>query len=348
MRTYWSPHHLLHDPGTLPTIEGGSHLVVHEVAARGEIIANALREARFGTLLQPADWGLAPIEAVHAPAFVTLLRTAYERMRQEVHGGDFRPRVVLPETFAVRRPAQTPPRSIWAHLGYHCFDITSPILAETWTAAYWAAQVAVNGAQALLEGEGVAYALCRPPGHHASYDLYGGFCYLNNAAIAAQRLTEAGARVAILDVDFHHGNGTQELFYSRADVCTISLHIDPHHDYPYYWGHGDERGEGVGEGFNLNLPLPLGTDEAGYLDAVATACERLRAFGPDLLLVSLGVDTYAGDPLGGFRLATESFARLGDRLRALNRPALVVQEGGYVLETLGANVVSFLRGMVDA
>lgn len=347
MRIFWSPHHALHDPGVLAQPEGGSHNYYSEVARRGAIIFDALRAARLGDIAKAEDHGVGPIEAVHAPAFVELLRNAYERMVHEVHGGAYHPRVVLPETFAVRRPMQAAPRSIWAHLGFHCYDTSSPIFAQTWTAAYWAAQAALSGAHALLAGAPAAYALCRPPGHHASSDMYGGFCYLNNAAIAAQWLSDAGARVALLDLDFHHGNGTQEIFYRRGDMLTVSVHVDPDSEYPYFWGHAGERGEDAGEGANLNLPLPLGTDETGYLPALDQGLAAVRAFGPDMLVLSLGVDTYVDDPVGGFRLETGSFVRLGDRVRRLGVPVLVVQEGGYALDALGRNVCAFLRGLVD-
>ncbi len=331
----------------LPQPEGGSHNYYSEVAARGLAIVEALQEAKLGPLLEPTDWGEAPLLAVHAPELVKLLRDAYARMVHEVHGGNHHPRVVLPETFAVRRTLQAAPQSIWAHLGYHCYDTSSPIFAQTWTAVYWAAQVALSGAQALLEGESLAYALCRPPGHHAGRDMFGGFCYLNNAAIAAQQLAAAGARVAMLDVDYHHGNGTQEIFYSRGDLLTVSLHADPHHEYPYFWGHADERGEGDGAGANLNLPLPVRADLPTYLAALEQAVQRVRAFGPDFVVVSLGVDTYEGDPVGGFQLNQASFVRVGARLREVAAPTLVVQEGGYALPALGTNVVNVLRGLLD-
>jgi acetoin utilization deacetylase AcuC-like enzyme len=347
MKIFFSPNHTLHDPGVLPQPEGGSHNYYSEVAQRGTVILESLRGAQLGALLEPPDRGLASIEAVHSQGMVTLLRTAYERMVHEVHGGNHHPRVVLPETFAVRRTLEAAPRSIWAHLGYHCYDTSSPIFAHTWTAAYWAAQTALAGAQALYAGETAAYALCRPPGHHAGHDMFGGFCYLNNAAIAAQWLAASGGRVAVLDVDFHHGNGTQEIFYERSDVLTVSLHVDPHSEYPYFWGHADEVGAGVGAGHNLNLPLALGTELHGYLLALEVAVQRIRDFAPGFLVVSLGVDTFEGDPVGGFRLQTADFPRLGAAVRTLGVPTLVVQEGGYALGALGLNVVGFLRGLLD-
>jgi acetoin utilization deacetylase AcuC-like enzyme len=192
----------------------------------------------------------------------------------------------------------------------------------------------------------VAYALCRPPGHHATANLYGGFCYLNNAAIAAHWLAMQGQRVAVVDVDYHHGNGTQAIFYGRDDVFFCSIHADPADDYPYHWGYAAVRGEGAGEGYNLNVPLPLGTGEATYLPALERGLQAVADFRPDVVVVSLGVDTAEGDPVSQFRLQTETFRRMGQMFAGLARPLVIVQEGGYLLVKLGENVVSFLRGVL--
>jgi acetoin utilization deacetylase AcuC-like enzyme len=176
--------------------------------------------------------------------------------------------------------------------------------------------------------------------------LFGGFCYVNNAAVAAQFLVDAGWRVAVLDVDYHHGNGTQEIFLAHGDVLTVSIHADPQVDYPYFWGHADETGVGDGEGFNVNLPLPHGADSSVYFPALTAALERIRTFSPDALVLSLGVDTYREDPVGGFLLDVEDFPRVGERVGALGLPTVIVQEGGYALPVLGANVAGFLRGLI--
>ena len=219
-----------------------------------------------------------------------------------------------------------------------------PVAEGTWEGAYWSAQTALTALDAVLGGERAAFALCRPPGHHAGCDYLGGYCHLNNAAIAAEAATGAGRRVAILDVDYHHGNGTQDIFYARGDVLFASIHADPRMDYPYYWGHADETGEAEGEGATLNLPLPRGTDLAGYLPALERALARIAAFGADLLVISYGADTYAGDPISYFRLETADYAVMAGRIAALNLPGLVVMEGGYAVDALGANVVAFLEG----
>lgn len=347
MYTYYHPNQRRHDPGVLPQPEGGSHHYYSEVAQRGELLLQALQAAAFGPVVAPEDHGMAPLAAVHSAEMLTLLQNAYQRMVHEVHGGHHHPRVVLPETFAVRRNAGHVPHSIWAHLGYFCYDTSSPIFMHTWDAAYWSAQCAVSAAERTLHGDRAAYAICRPPGHHASRDMFGGFCYLNNVAIAANWLTKRGQRVAVLDIDYHHGNGTQEIFYARDDVLTISLHVDPHEDYPYFWGHADETGVNLGTGCNLNLPLPRTVDAAGYMVALDIALYRVHEFAPDSLLIALGMDTYKGDPVGGFDLDTPDYTAIGKRIAALGVPVIVTQEGGYHLDSLAGNVTSFLTGLLS-
>jgi acetoin utilization deacetylase AcuC-like enzyme len=197
-------------------------------------------------------------------------------------------------------------------------------------------------------GERSAYALCRPPGHHAAAAMYGGFCYLNNAAIAAQWLRQqCGERVAVLDIDYHHGNGTQMIFYADPSVLFCSLHADPNEDYPFYWGGPDERGAGAGLGYNRNWPLPLGTDDAGYLAAVDDALAVIADYAPEYLVVSVGFDTAVGDPVGGFTLTPGGLAAVGEAIAALGLPAVLVQEGGYRLDMLAANSLAFLHPFAD-
>lgn len=328
MITFYSDKHRLHNP-----------VGDWEVVERAELILTAVQSAGLGPVAAPSDWGMRPITAVHSPNLLHLLQTAYERMQQETD----MPQVV-PNCYAVRHLSGRRPHTIWGQLGYHCTDTTTPILTHTWEAAYWSAQTALSAAEHVWRQGGAAYALCRPPGHHAYADLYGGYCYLNNAAIAAHWLSQCGRSVAIVDVDYHHGNGTQAIFYDRADVLFCSLHGDPDIEYPFYCGYADERGTGAGEGFTYNFPLPLGTDGAAYLAAVQQAVDVVRQFKPDVLLVSLGVDTAVNDPNGGFLLETDDFTQVGQALAALKLPTLIVQEGGYILETIGADVAAFLRG----
>ena len=219
----------------------------------------------------------------------------------------------------------------------------------TWEAARAAADVALTGASQIKEGARAAFALCRPPGHHAARDLYGGYCFLNNAAIAAQYLRDAGAaRVAILDVDFHHGNGTQDIFYDRPDVLYISLHGDPAEAFPYFSGFADETGTGAGAGFTLNLPLPPGTKFGAWQDALRAALLRIENFRADALVVSLGVDTFAEDPISFFRLQSADFSTYGRMIGASALPTLFVLEGGYAVGEIGVNVVNVLTGFEDA
>ena len=338
---FYDPHHVRHDPAGLHTYDPRNAAYYVEVARRGELIYHALQAAGLGPIQPPQDWGMAPLAAVHTPALLELLATAYQQLAREAGA----PRPVIPETYQVNPAGVRRPRTIFGRLGQHCFDIASPIFAHTWDVAYWSAQVALSAAAAVQAGQPWAYALCRPPGHHATADMYGGFCYLNNAAIAAQWLAGQGRRVAILDVDYHHGNGTQAIFYTRPGIFFCSIHADPLDEYPYYWGYADERGAGPGLGTTLNLPLPLGCDEAGYWPALQTACAAIAAFAADVLVISLGVDTFVGDPAGGFRLHTGSYGRMAREIAALRLPALIIQEGGYRLDALGENVAAFLSAL---
>lgn len=289
----------------------------------------------------PPDAGLEPVAAVHSPALLSFLPTAYQRFAQLKEG----PRPAVPDSFAVRELAGHVPRSIWGQLGHYCSDDVTPILEGTWAAAYWSAQTAVAGALAIDSGARLAYALCRPPGHHAYRDLYGGFCYLNNAAIAAEVLVGCGRRPAILDIDYHHGNGTQAIFYERADVFFGSLHADPEAEYPYYCGYANEVGRGEGEGYSLNLPLPPTTEEAVYLRALSRALNAIVDFRPDVLVVSLGFDTLAGDPQGEMKLRPASYHPIGRALAEAKVPILLVQEGGYRPASLRPALIALLEGI---
>ncbi len=326
---FYSPAQRGHDPAGNP-----------ERPERAEALLSAA-EAFGATARPPDDFGLGPIGEVHSPGLLALLQTAYRRFAQLKEG----PRPAVPDTFAVRESGGRVPSNIWAQLGHHCTDDLTPILSGTWDAAYGSAQAALSAACALRDGAPLAYALCRPPGHHVYRDLYGGYCYLNNAAIAAHWLSGHGRRPAIIDIDYHHGNGTQAIFYDRADVFFCSLHADPQEEYPYYAGYPEEMGRGAGEGYTLNLPLPLDTDETSYLHALAWALDAVEAATPDALVVSLGFDTLAGDPHGGMRLAPESFRSVGRLVAGLRRPILLVQEGGYLVEALPPALTALLEGL---
>jgi acetoin utilization deacetylase AcuC-like enzyme len=237
------------------------------------------------------------------------------------------------------------PTSFPARVGLFAFDAGTPLMSGSWEAARHGAACAWTAARRVAGGERAAFALTRPPGHHAGADFFGGYCFLNNAALAAQTLRDAGAaRVAVLDVDYHHGNGTQAIFYERADVHFASLHGDPRTDYPYYLGHADERGVGAGLGFNHNLPLARGTDFATWRAALAVALQGIAASGAEALVVSLGVDTFEGDPVAGFHLRSDDYLRIGEDLAVAGLPTVFVFEGGYAVAEVGVNAVNVLQG----
>ena len=286
------------------------------------------------------DFGLEPILAVHDPAYVAFLREAHDLWLAAGRTGD-----AMGYVFPVVARRALDLDRIDAKIGRYAMDASTPIAAGTWAAAYGGAQSALTALDAVLGGDSAAFALCRPPGHHCGHDYMGGYSYLNNVAIAVRAAQARGVgRVAILDVDYHHGNGTQDIFYADGDVLFTSIHADPKTDFPFYWGHADERGEGAGEGTTLNLPLPQGTEWTSYAPALDTALEAARSHAPDLLVVSYGADTFIDDPISHFRLQREDYAAMGARIASLSLPTLVVMEGGYAIETLGANVSTFLGG----
>jgi len=309
---------------------------------RATLLLGAAREAGH-QVLTPAAHGAGPRAAIHSPEYLDFLAGAHAAWQALPDAS--------PEIVANIHPTRYPgnyPRSIVGRAGFHMADTACPLGEHSFEAACHSADCAVEAAIRVLGGEPAVYALCRPPGHHAFADMAGGFCFLNNAAIAAQTLRQRCQRVAILDVDVHHGNGTQAIFYQRADVYTLSLHADPGDYYPFFWGHAQERGEGAGEGYNLNLPLPIGTGDEDYLRALQGLLRPLQQFAPEALVVALGLDTYAGDPLRGMAISTPGFARIGELLGALALPTVLIQEGGYPCPELGANLVSFLRGFERA
>jgi acetoin utilization deacetylase AcuC-like enzyme len=250
---------------------------------------------------------------------------------------------VIPNIHPNRRDFPYPASAV-GQAGYHMADTACPISDKTWTSAYWSAQTAVSAAEEVLNGARAVYGLARPPGHHAFADMAGGFCFLNNSAIAAQHLRRAHERVAILDVDLHHGNGTQGIFYERPDVLTVSIHADPVRFYPFFWGNASERGEGPGLGYNLNLPLPRHSADAAFLEALDAALDRIRAFAPSALVVALGLDAFEGDPFGGLSVTTDGFTSIGERCASLGLPTAIIQEGGYVCDALADNLTAVLTG----
>ncbi len=307
-----------------------------EQPARVDVLKGAAEAAGY-SFSAPLDAGMGPIAAVHSAEYLTFLQTIHARWSRIVGAAP----EVIPNIHPANR-TDSYPKSAIGQAGFHQADTACPIAAHTWDSAYWSAQSAITGADLVAGGETGVYALCRPPGHHAFGDLAGGFCFLNNSAIAAERLRAQGFRPAILDVDVHHGNGTQGIFYRRADVLTVSIHADPARFYPFFWGHAHERGEADGLGANLNLPLARGTGDDAYLETVELALTQIASFGADVLVVALGLDASIDDPFKGLAVTQDGFRRVGARLRRAGLPMLLVQEGGYLSETLGANLTSVL------
>lgn len=323
-----------HDPQFF--LSSGAALPCPEKPARIDALLGAVH--RMGLTVQaPADAGIGPILAVHPARYVTFLQTIHQRWTR-IPGASAE---VIPNIHPANR-SDGYPLSAVGQAGFHQTDTSCPISGQTWGAAYASAQTAIHAADLVAGGERCAYALCRPPGHHAFAELAGGFCYLNNSAIAAQRLTDAGRRVAVLDVDLHHGNGTQGIFYDRPDVLTISLHAHPERFYPFFWGYPDERGAGKGLGANLNLCLERGSGDAGFLVALDTALQTLTLWGADTLVLALGLDAFEGDPFAGLKVTTPGFHQIGRAVAALGLPTVIVQEGGYLCPELGDNLASVL------
>lgn len=334
MQLFFDPRQLAH----APTVElhNGGWTEHAEKPSRAEIVA-----ARVGELRPARDFGLAAIGRVHSADYLDFLRSAHARWVEAGRSGN-----AIGYTWPVvsRRPLRLD--RIDALLGRYSYDAGTPIAAGTWEASYWSAQTALSALEPLLTGAARAsFALCRPPGHHAGADYLGGYCYLNNAAIAARAATDAGhSRVAILDIDYHHGNGTQDIFWETSDIFFASIHADPATDYPFFWGHADEAGAGAGAGTTLNIPLPRGTRLPAYLDALERALGAIAAFGPSLLVVSFGADTFENDPISHFAIAEADYPVIARRIAAAGLPTLVVMEGGYAVAALGDNVRSFLDG----
>jgi acetoin utilization deacetylase AcuC-like enzyme len=345
MRVVHSPSHLRHDPQT-EVESSGSHFPFEHVG-RAEAIRETLAGDSSFDLGLAAQWGSAPIEAVHDPGLRRFLETAWAEY-QEVMGPT--PDVIADVFYrpALRRGMSEgrEPASVVGRLGWWSFETTTPVTEGTYEAATGSVDVAMTAAQIVLDGERAAYALCRPPGHHATSSNYGGYCFFNNAAIAAHHIaTTTGTKVTVLDVDYHHGNGTQEIFYERGDVQYVSLHGDPVRAYPYTIGYADETGAGAGAGCNLNVPLPERIGDDAYLDVLTGALSAIGAFGPSVVVVSLGLDTFVTDPICDFSITAEGFERCGRAVGSLGLPTVVVQEGGYDVDMLGENVRRWLTGL---
>ncbi|MFM7376991.1 MAG: histone deacetylase family protein [Erythrobacter sp.] len=335
MLTFCSPAQHAHAP-ILELVNGKAEAHA-ETPAR---LANML--AQMGAVREPADFGLEAILAVHAPDYVAFLQSAHAEWLAAGRAGD-----AIGYAFPVRGRRALALERIDGRLGQYGFDTVTPIAAGTWEAAYGAAQSALGAVEALAGGEALhTFALCRPPGHHAGADYFGGYCYLNNAAVAARAAAARGlGPVAVLDVDYHHGNGTQDIFWEDGSVFFASIHADPRTDFPYFWGHADECGAGAGEGSTFNQPLPRGTGWSAYEGALGKALEAIAAFGTKTLIVSYGADTFAEDPITQFAITTDDMRRMGAMIGAAGLPTVTVMEGGYNVAALGRNVAAFIDGL---
>jgi acetoin utilization deacetylase AcuC-like enzyme len=343
MITFFNDSHQAHAPEF--EFFRGERVPCFETPARAEYVKARLT-ARGHALRTPQTDSCAVLAKVHAARYLSFLENAWRDWTALEAGND--QRQPFPSAWPVRTlRSDREPVNFIARLGLYSMDNGSPLAAGTWLAAKAGADAAASAAHLLAAGGsgGRAVFCCsRPPGHHAGSDFMGGYCFLNNAAVAAQALRDAGAaRVAVIDVDYHHGNGTQSIFYDRADVLFVSLHGDPLTEYPFYFGHADETGAGDGAGFNLNLPLPAGCTAARWFEALEQACLRIGTYGSDALVVSLGLDTFVDDPISTFALQSSDFSRLGERLGALGLPTVFVLEGGYAEAALGTNAVNVIE-----
>jgi acetoin utilization deacetylase AcuC-like enzyme len=342
MRIVYSEDHRKHFPQG--EIFGGELVTPFERPSRMEYVLRELKARKMIDFVEPASLDMKPVQKVHDAGYLEFLEKAWDMWMAAGYRGE-----VTPACIPTRGLRQRKPKSIDGLVGYYIHSIETMITAGTWDAARASASVAQTAQKLVTRGDRAAFALCRPPGHHAHSDLYGGYCFLNNAAIAAQGFLNDGAkRVAILDVDVHHGNGTQEIFYKRDDVLFLSIHGDPDYTYPQFLGWADETGEGKGEGFNVNYPIAPGGAYDVWSAVLADACRKIQNYKPDVLVVSLGVDTFKDDPISPLKLESKDFLTYGGVLAKLKLPTLFVMEGGYAIEAIGINTVNVLEGFENA
>ena len=340
MQVFFSDVQLRHAPREF--LVRGQWKPCPEQPARARALQAALMAAGHQVSV-PAAGDRAAIAAVHDARYLSFLETGHQRWRDLPGASES----IIPNIHPNGRGLGYP-QSVIGQAGYHMADTACPIDAESFPAILASADCAIAAAQMVRDGAGSAYALCRPPGHHAFADMAGGFCYLNNSAIDAQLLRGKYDKVAVVDVDLHHGNGTQGIFYERGDVLTVSVHADPSNFYPFFWGHAAETGAAAGAGANLNLPLPLGSGDEVFLAALDVGLAKVRHFGAEAMVVALGLDAFAGDPFAGLAVTEGGFRRIAAKLATLRLPSVLVQEGGYLCPELGQNLVAFLEGFSAA
>jgi len=345
MNIFYSEAHRNHYP-PFEVFDGGQRVPYFENPDRIDKILFALNKTDWANLIEPTDFGLDPILAVHDKDYINFLASCWTEWLDSDSSISALPEThaFLPATFALRRKAR-PTSSLHGRGGYYMMDLSACIVAGTYQAALASANSALSCANYIFENQKSAFALCRPPGHHAGKDYAGGYCFINNASVAANWLSSKG-KTALLDIDYHAGNGTQDIFYERYDVLTISIHGDPDFEYPHYAGFADETGAGNGLGFHKNFPLPKGTDDKNYLIALDEALAMIKNFSPEYLVLSTGMDTFDGDPLGKFKVTRNGFSEIGKRIASLNLPTAIIMEGGYANNELGDNVVTLLENFV--
>jgi len=339
MLTVFSEKHALRDAKT--ELYGGVLVPPFECPARVEYILQRVKEVSLGDIIAPQDFAIDAVTSIHDADFIRFLETCWD----EWSAAGFKGEAIASCWPARGMQQQRIPQHIEGKLGHYALAAETSISDGTWEAARASVNVALTAQAALRDGAREAFALCRPPGHHAAGDMFGGYCFINNAAVATQAFIDQGAtRVALLDVDFHHGNGSQAIFYQRSDVMFLSLHGDPSDAFPHFLGYADESGQDAGTGYNYNYPMGPGTSFKTWGDALADACRKIKNYGPDALVISLGVDTYEHDPISFFKLSSDDFKRYGATIASLNLATLFVMEGGYAVEEIGVNTVNVLEG----
>ncbi len=341
MKTFFSEDHRLHFPQG--ELSGGELVTPFERPSRVEYVLRRLRERGLTDIADPGPVDMGPVRGLMDADFLAFLETAWDEWKAAGMAGE----IIAANVPTRRMRMDRIPRYIDGKVGYYCHASETAITAGTWRAALSSMASAQAAQRHVAGGAGSAFALCRPPGHHATTDQYGGYCFLNNAAVAAQMFATGGARVAVLDIDFHHGNGTQDIFWRRGDVFFASLHGAPEDAYPYYLGYADEAGEGPGEGTNLNLPMLPGTGYGTWSAALDHAVKQIKAWGAEALVVSLGVDAYKDDPISFFKLDSPDFTDAGRRIGKIGLPTVFCFEGGYAIEAVGVNTVNVLEGFLD-
>ena len=336
MKAVFDERQLAHAPSRF--LSRGDFVAYPEAPERARLLLEGARSAGL-TVVAPAALDAGALRSIHTGRYLGFLETAHADWSKLPGAG--------PEVMASVRPVERParyPSDLMGRAGWHMMDFSCAIAADTWGSVLASAATAAHAAGLVLAGERAAYALCRPPGHHAYADRGSGFCYVNNSALVASLLRQRHAAVAILDIDVHHGNGTQGIFYERPDVLTVSIHADPEGYYPFFYGHAAETGRGAGRGFNLNLPVPVRSGDAVWAAALEKALAAIAAYAPGALVLALGLDAHEADPLAGGLVTRAGFAAMAQRIAALRLPTAIVQEGGYLTGHLSGNLAAFLEG----